>query len=191
MRAEVAELWQKVDKKARDCGLLPPAPGSSTPASQAPVTNQEFRERQSENNINSDSKVNVSLAWNDRADLDLIVKQPDGQEVYFKPCALATCGTLDADANYCDLRTSCTNLKDKPLENISWRGQMPKGRYEVFVSLYSTNRAAGESLPVPFTVQVTKDGKPTTYQGVVRREEMTCKERCTSGLRRIAEFTIE
>lgn len=191
LRAEVAELWQKVDKKARDCGLLPPTPGSSTPPPQAPVTNQEFRERQSENNIKPDSKVNVSLAWNDRADLDLIVKQPDGQEVYFKPCASATCGTLDADANYCDPRTPCTNLKEKPLENISWRGQMPRGRYEVFVGLYSTNRAAAESLPVPFTVQVTKDGKPTTYQGVVRREEMTCKEQCTSGLRRIAEFTIE
>lgn len=191
LRAEVAELWQKVDKKARDCGLLPRTTEGGGSAPQAPVTNEEFRERQSENSIKPDSKVNVSLAWNDRADLDLIVKQPDGQDVYFKPCSSATCGTLDVDANYCDPRFACTNLRDKPLENISWRGQMLKGRYEVYVGLYSTNRPAAESRAVPFTVQVTKDGKPTTYQGVVRREEMTCKDQCASGLRRIAEFTID
>lgn len=191
LRADVAALWQKVDKKYRECGLITRSTESGGDVPVAPVTNAEFRERQNENSIKPDSRVNVSLAWNDWADLDLIVVQPDGHEVYFKPCASVTCGTLDVDANYCDPRFTCSNLKDKPLENISWRGQMPKGRYVVYVGLYSTNKTAAETRSIPYTVQITKDGKSTTYQGVVRREEMTCKDQCTSGLRRIAEFIIE
>ena len=83
------------------------------------------------------------------------------------------------------------NLKDKPLENISWRGQMPKGIYEVFVGLYSTHRPPTQSRPVAYTVQVTKDGQPTIYQGIFRSEEMTCNETCALGPRHIAKFTVE
>jgi hypothetical protein len=190
LRAEISELWKKVAKKAKDCGLAP-SPASDASAPQAPVTNQEFRERQTENRINPDTKVNVSLAWNDRADLDLYVKQPDGQLVYFTPCQAPTCGTLDVDANRCDPRFPCTNLRDRPLENISWRNQMVSGRYAVYVGMYSSNRPVGEPRPVSFTVQVTQDGKSKTYQGVFRREEMKCSDRCASEARLIAEFVVE
>jgi hypothetical protein len=155
------------------------------------VTNEEFRERQDENRINPNSKVNVSLAWNDRADLDLLVEQPDRQLVYFKPCDSATCGTLDIDANRCPPSTACADLRERPLENISWRGEMQRGRYRVLISLWSINRPATEIRPIPFTVQVTKDGKSTTYQGVFRSEDMVCTDRCTVAPRHITDFTIE
>jgi hypothetical protein len=206
LRAEVAELLQQVENKARECGLQPGAPQDGTrprdapspevPSPEAPVppvsvTNEEFRERQNENRINPNSKVNVSLAWNDRADLDLFVEQPDRQLVFFKPCESATCGTLDIDANWCPSATSCADLRERPLENISWRGEMQRGRYRVLVRLWSINQPATEIRPIPFTVQVTKDGKSTTYQGVFRSEDMACTDRCTVAPRHITEFTIE
>jgi len=191
LRAEVAELREKVDKKARECGLLPTTSGNSTAAIQPSVSNEEFRERQNESNIQPGSKVNVSLAWNDPADLDLYVEQPDGQIVYFKPCTTMSCGRLDVDANRCDLRFPCTDLKERPLENISWPDKMSKGKYVILVGLYSTNRPTTETHPVAFTVQVTKDEKPITYQGIFRREEISCKESCSVDPRRIAEFNIE
>jgi len=191
LRADVSELWRKVDKKARECGLMPSSAGDSSTENQAPVTNEEFRNRQNENHIKPGSKVNVSLAWSDRADLDLYVQQPDGQIVFFKPCTSAGCGTLDVDANRCDPRYPCNNFKERPLENISWSSEMQHGKYTILVGLYSQNRPASDIRTVPFTVQVTKDGKPLTYQGVFRPEEMYCTDICSVKPRRITEFTIE
>jgi len=119
------------------------------------------------------------------------VEQPDQQMVFFKPCQSATCGTLDVDANWCPSSTSCADLRERPLENISWRGEMQRGRYRVLVRLWSINQPATEIRPIPFTVQVTKDGKSTTYQGVFRSEDMACTDRCTVAPRHITEFTIE
>lgn len=191
LRADVANLLSEVDKKARECGLMPSSSGDSSSANQVPVTNEEFKERQNENLIKPGSKVNVSLAWNDRADLDLYVQQPDGQIVYFKPCTSAGCGTLDVDANRCDPRYPCNELKERPLENISWSSNMQRGKYIILVGLYSQNRLVSDIRSVPFTVQVTKDGKPLNYQGVFRREEMNCTDTCSVSPRRITEFTIE
>jgi hypothetical protein len=190
-RLEIADLWKRVDQKARECGLLPSTPNAGVSAQQSPVTNEEIRGRQLENSISPGGKVNVSLAWNDRADLDLIVKQPDGQVVSFKPCLSSNCGRLDVDANYCDPRLACTNLKERPLENISWGTQMSPGRYVISVGLYSLNSPAAEIRPVSFTVQLMKDGQPTSYQGVISSEEMICTDRCKAMPRRIAEFSIE
>ena len=75
LRSEVSKLWIELDTKIQSCLV---SENSLTPNNQAPVTNEEFRNRQTENQIKSDAKVNISLAWNNRADLDLSVKQPDG-----------------------------------------------------------------------------------------------------------------
>jgi hypothetical protein len=107
------------------------------------------------------------------------------------PCNSVTCGTLDVDANRCDPRLPCVNLKERPLENISWHNQMPKGRYLIFVGMFSSNRPLAETPSVPFTVQVTRNGKATTYQGVFGSSDMTCTNSCSVERRRVAEFTIE
>lgn len=191
LRTEVLELWERVDKKIRDCGL-PAIPRTDTEALPTPpISNDEFRNRQSENQIKTNRKFNVSLAWNDPADLDLLVKQPDGELVYFKPCESSTCGTLDVDANRCDPRYPCTSLTDRPLENISWPNNMIPGKYEVKVHMYSTNRQRSEIKSVPFTVQVTENGRQTTYQGVINPQDVTCKAVCSSVLKHITEFTVQ
>jgi len=85
----------------------------------------------------------------------------------------------------------CADLSERPLENISWRGEMQRGRYRVLVSLWSINSPLTEARPLSFTVQITKDGKSTTYQGVFRSEDIVCSGRCTVAPRQITEFTIE
>jgi len=179
-----------VDTKFKDCGQQP-IPHENSGLSDTPtITNDEFRDRQSNNQINTDRKVNVSLAWNDQADLDLVVKQPDGEFVYYKPCDSSTCGTLDVDANRCDPRYPCNSLSDRPLENVSWPNKMIPGRYEVFVHLFSTTRPRTDNQPVPYTVQVTESGKKKIYEGIFRPQDITCKIVCSSAIQPITQFTV-
>ena len=187
IRSEVSKLWIELDTKIQSCLV---SENSLAPNNQAPVTNEEFRNRQTENQIKSDTKVNISLAWNNRADLDLIVKQPDGNVVSFKPCEAATCGILDVDANLCDPRHPCNNLSDKPLENISWRDQMAVGTYKIYVRLYSTNGPRNQIKPIPFTIQITKDGKTTSIPGLIRTEDIKCDELCSTKIQLVNEFNI-
>jgi hypothetical protein len=187
LRSEVSKLWIELDTKIQSCLV---SENSLTHNNQAPVTNEEFRNRQTENQIKSDAKVNISLAWNNRADLDLIVKQPDGNVVSFKPCEAATCGILDVDANLCDPRYPCNNLSDKPLENISWRDQMAVGTYKIYVRLYSTNGPRNQLKPIPFTIQITKDGKTSTIPGLIRVEDIKCDEHCSTKIQSVTEFNI-
>lgn len=192
LKAEIAQLTTDLDKKISDCALQTPSvdPGAAvTP----PVSNSEFSSRQADNQIRTDSSVNVSLAWNDRSDLDLWIVQPDGEVVFHGPCAGDNCGRLDVDANRCDMRgPTCTSLTDRPLENISWPNIMLPGRYIVAVALYSTNRPLSEARPVRFTVQITKNGVISTFEGLVRADEIQCKDNlCGSAPRRITQFNVE
>ena len=187
LRSEVSKLWIELDTKIQSCLV---SENSLAPDNQAPVTNEEFRNRQSQSQIRSDAKVNISLAWNNRADLDLIVKQPDGNVVSFKPCEASTCGVLDVDANLCDPRYPCNNLSDKPLENISWRDQMAVGTYKIYVRLYSTNGPRNQLKPISFTIQITKDGKTSSIPGLIRVEDIKCDEHCSTKLQSVTEFNI-
>jgi hypothetical protein len=187
LRIEIAELWKKIDEKVRSCGSVLESNTQSTPGV---VNAEEFVQRQAENQITLNGSVNVSLAWNDKSDLDLHVLQPDGNRIYFKPCDSANCGRLDVDANSCTRISTCI-FSDRPLENISWPGSMLKGKYKVYVGMYSTNRSLPDVVSVPFTVQITKDGKQRSYQNVFQSSEIKCDKLCGTKLREIAEFTIE
>jgi hypothetical protein len=192
LKAEIAQLTNALDKKISDCALQTPSVDSSA-ALTPPVSNSEFSSRQADNQIQPDSRVNVSLAWNDRSDLDLWIIQPDGEFVFHGPCKGGNCGRLDVDANRCDMRgPPCTSLTDRPLENISWPNKMLPGRYLVAVALYSTNRLASEARPVRFTVQITKNGVVSNFEGLVRTDEIQCKDNlCGTAPRRVTQFTVE
>jgi hypothetical protein len=189
LRSEITELWTGIDKKARECALISPA---TTDAGSAPViSDTEIDNRRTENDVNPNSTASVSLAWNDKSDLDLIVEQPDGGAVFFGPCKGSSCGTLDLDANRCTAMSGCVSGTDRPLENISWNGPMVPGKYVVIVNMYSANSMPAGLKTIPFTVRVTKDGKSAKYTGEFRPEEMRCTDLCRSHARRVAEFTID
>lgn len=190
LRTEITELWTTLDKKIQDC---PPSANneSNNLRPQMPVSTEEFSTRQSENQIKPNSKVNVSLAWNNQTDLDLIVLQPDGHFVSYKPCEASTCGSLDVDANLCNPSGNCRQLTTRPLENISWPGKMLPGKYVVSVRLYSINSQKSDFQPIAYTVQITQDGDKNTFQGLIRAQDIKCEERCSSPPQKVTEFTIK
>ncbi len=105
--------------------------------------------------------VQVTLTWGSTSDLDLVVTDPDGNQIYYSVPFSPTGGKLDVDANgYCT-----PPLTTSPVENIYWGpGQAPHGTYTVEV-VYSIdcNSIGG----VAYEVTVLVDGKSTTYNGSV------------------------
>lgn len=75
--------------------------------------------------------VRVTLTWNSRADVDLHVTDPFGEEIYFGNRETGTGGRLDVDAN-----AGCAN--EPTVENVFWpSGRAPSGAYGISVQLYA------------------------------------------------------
>ena len=94
--------------------------------------------------------IRASLLWNNRNDLDLHMKTPSGEHIYFGAKRASCSGELDVDRNVHGETT-------KPVENIRWaKGVAPKGRYTVWVenfSFHETSHAA-----TPFKVELEVNG---------------------------------
>jgi len=186
LKAEVTALWDAVDKKAKECGL---------PPFQRSINPQELEKRRSEKNVNPNAKVNVSLAWNDKSDLDILIsKEPKIRPTIpgkkYQLCDPIDCGIRDVDANFCESGSEC-NLTDRPLENLTWTDQISPGHYKFFVKLHSTNKPKSEIAPIPYTFHVTRDGKSQSFKGVIEPHEITCEEHCSAPDKLVTEFTIE
>jgi hypothetical protein len=204
LKAEVAALWEAVDKKAKECGLPPfqrpvppsaPAPQEQTVPPSKEVTPQELEKRREEKNVNPNAKLNVSLTWNDKSDLDILInKEPKIRPTVpgkkYLICDPIDCGVTDVDANFCETGSEC-NLTDRPLENMTWPDQVSPGHYKFFVKLHSINKPKSEVAPIPFTVHVTRDGKSQSFKGVIEPQEITCEERCSAPDKFVTEFTID
>jgi|GEM_PF-965131 len=219
LRTRIAELWGKVEKKSAMC--FPPAPIQppvvatppvvtpppvaipeppviTTPpvAIQEPpatVTSGEIDRRLKENAVVQGKFVNVTLAWKNQADLDLIVVEPGGVVIsmYDKDVVKSPSGgSLDIDANACQKMSGCPSRPD-PVENISWNVKPPAGRYDVYVALFSANVARAQRENIPYTVVVTIDGKKTSYEGLINTTDMVCGDRCRSKDKiKVASFVI-
>ena len=87
------------------------------------------------------------LRWAGIQDLDLHVREPSGEEIWFADRISTTGGVLDLDSN-----AACMSQALHPTENIYWPlGQAPQGSYEFWVVLYSDCAAS----PTPdYTLQV-------------------------------------
>lgn len=75
--------------------------------------------------------VQVTLSWDNQADMDLSVIEPSGETIRHDNLNSATGGTLDVDSNYpCGANTS-------GIENIFWAdNNAPQGTYTVSASVY-------------------------------------------------------
>jgi uncharacterized protein YfaP (DUF2135 family) len=95
--------------------------------------------------------VQVTLRWDNEADLDLHVIDPDGEEIWFANPESASGGILDVDAN-----GACEGAS-QPVENVYWpTGNAPSGSYLVVV-VYFQSCAATQ--PTEYEVTVTVDGE--------------------------------
>ncbi len=94
--------------------------------------------------------VQVTLRWDNSADLDLRVTDPAGDEIYFAMPSSASGGRLDVDAN-----GTCEG--DAPVENIFWpTGGAPTGTYSVSVDYYG---ACDSTTPTNYEVTILVNGQ--------------------------------
>lgn len=79
--------------------------------------------------------VQVSVAFDSAADVDLYVTEPSGQEIYFAERQSATGGRLDLDANAaCEIPSQPVNN-----ENVVWgTGRAPRGTYIVRLDYFDS-----------------------------------------------------
>lgn len=93
--------------------------------------------------------LQVSLLWEAPVDLDLSVRDPDGDVVWYDRPQVPSGGTLDRDANF-----PCTQIEDEPVENAFWpEGAAPPGVYTVTVS-YRTSCGGGNAVSFRIVVRV-------------------------------------
>ena len=188
LRARIEQLWTQIGVKSQSCTppVVAPPPAAVVipppPAEPSTVSSSEIDRRLQANDVTQGKYINVALAWQGQADLDLLVVQPDGvtismynDHVRKSPSG----GSLDIDANACQKMSGCAT-RPEPIENISWNEKPGSGRYQVRVNMFSANAALAERKDVPFTVVVSIDGKKNTYEGVVKVSDMVCADRCHS-----------
>lgn len=99
-------------------------------------------------------RFNLQFTNPDNVDLDLYVKDPNGEVIYYNnKTAYLSQGQLDVDC-------LCDKCPQGPNENIFWplNMQSPTGKYEFWINYYGFCRQAGE--PSSYTVRVTNDSKP-------------------------------
>ncbi|MCY3779804.1 MAG: PPC domain-containing protein [Chloroflexi bacterium] len=97
--------------------------------------------------------IEVRLTWTGAADLDLEVRDPVGQTLFWNSRSTENGGSFGFDANgLCDI------ISADPLETATWQpGFLPTGSYEVIV--YYEQACDALTASVPFQVDVIVDGE--------------------------------
>ncbi len=120
--------------------------------------------------------VEVSLQWSTNADLQLLVRDPQGDAVYDDSPSIASGGTLGANGN-----VNCVPaVSGSPLSYIYWpEGRLPTaGPYEIEVQFQSE---CGDTTPVTFVLSVVANGELIT----------TNSQQIRLGQRYVGSFNID
>lgn len=122
---------------------------------------REFASRMSQSGATS-GEITVTLLWNSRGDLDLVVRCPAGQQLDFRNPAECD-GRLDVDAN-----TARDKLSDRPMENAFWpAGKAGPGVYQILVR-YMPRKDEDELQEMPFQVRLSRGKQESVFKGTVR-----------------------
>ncbi|NJN45395.1 MAG: hypothetical protein HC808_01660 [Candidatus Competibacteraceae bacterium] len=155
----------------------PPEPDTSPAVETVPEPtaeeSQEFTDRLATEG-GKVGEITVTLLWNNRNDLDLVVICPNGERLYYNTPTVCG-GALDVDRN------AGKQLMDRPVENIHWpQGQAAAGTYRVAVKYYA--RKDGNAPPVtPFQVRLLRNDQEQIFKGMVVPDE----------LKSVTDFTVE
>ncbi len=96
--------------------------------------------------------IQVSLNWTGAADMNLQVRDPSGETLYWDSRATTNGGSFGFDAN-----GLCEVITEDPTETATWQpGFLPTGSYEILVFYREVCDTGVAS--VPFTVSVSVDG---------------------------------
>ena len=148
--AQIAALNRRLSTQDQSCNLDSTAPVQKAEVAPAPISppanqqaqggaNQaELDRRLSQKGLPPGADLLISLLWNSKTDLDLMLTCPDGEKVDFRQSQLAHCAAvLDVDANY-----PAVKAVSDPVENISVTGSQA-GHYSVTVRKVNDQDPAG------------------------------------------------
>jgi hypothetical protein len=100
--------------------------------------------------------IQVTLSWQRAVDLDLHVKDPDNEEIYFGHRTSASGGELDHDD------TDGGTAENPAVENIYWLSNAPDGTFSTWVKYFSGSGSTD------YELVVTVDGEIiATYSGTL------------------------
>jgi hypothetical protein len=103
--------------------------------------------------------IRISLKWNNRNDLDLVVEPPVGSVIWFNNRRFVLGGELDVDMN------REPPYSTAPVENIYWAvGTAANGTYRIWVSHHANN---GDSDPTTFYIEMMEFGKIHQFSGSI------------------------
>ena len=96
--------------------------------------------------------IEVTLSWTGAADLNLEVRDPTGQTLFWNSRATDHGGSFGFDAN-----GLCSVISQSPQETATWQpGFLPTGSYEIII--YYEQACDAITATVPFRVDVAVDG---------------------------------
>ena len=96
-------------------------------------------------------QIQITLAWQTGADIDLYVTDPYGETLSYQHSQSSSGGILDHDA-----RGACVGGSDT-IENVYWsQAQPPRGQYQVELHYWGSCGVAG---PTPATVSISVGGR--------------------------------
>jgi hypothetical protein len=102
----------------------------------------------------STGQVQITLAWDTGADIDLYVTDPYSETISYSSRNSQSGGHLDVDA-----RGACTS-DDQTVENVYWdTNQPPPGVYKVEVHYWAGSNCSTSAGPTPITLSISVGGQ--------------------------------
>ena len=121
----------------------------TSPAESAPVTAPAI---QAPSQVLLAAGMEVELSWRGAADMNLQVREPTGQTLYWDSRGTDVGGSFGFDAN-----GLCQVIVPEPAETAIWQpGFLPTGSYEVLI--FYRQACDGSAGSLPFNVNVRVDG---------------------------------
>lgn len=159
----VASLESEIAQSRQSCTPQAAPEPLPPPEDQAQPAPDDFQERLQRENAGT-GEVDIALIWNSRADLDLHVRCPAGDEIYYRNSTSAACGgTLDVDMN------AGGDRRNEPVEHVFF--QTPAaGTYRITVVFFDARSFGGSH---PFTLRISFGGDVQEFSGVLDRANPT------------------
>ncbi|MFB9984757.1 hypothetical protein ACFSQQ_40870 [Mesorhizobium kowhaii] len=146
LMSEEAVIEEQLRRHLNSC-QPPPRAEQSDPAQEA--------DKRVESAGGAEGQAQVTLIWNNRTDLDLFVKCPDGGMVLLD--GQPKCGGVH------DIDMNLNGENNKPVEHITWASKPPPGHYEVYVRLF--DKRGDPARRTDFNVILKNGGGTQSYPG--------------------------
>ncbi len=104
----------------------------------------------------SSGNIQITLAWQGGADLDMYVTDPAGETISYSHRRSASGGHLDQDA-----RGQCNaSQANNTIENVYWnQPNPPRGTYNVQVHYWAGSSCSTSAGPTPLTLSIAVGGR--------------------------------